>query len=160
MTRNTAFAGQAIRCLYSDATDQNTGIVITADNGYKYYLCVVPVSTPYKWSGTLRVGGVLTTGGYLVCRYQWSDPVLTANEQNVQPYVDVTLSMDEQNYQVVTSADSSTSSLAGSLTACPSAMTVTDTSTSPPRAISVGVVHQDCRLANPSRLTECTAPTP
>lgn len=163
ITRNTAFSGQPIRCLFSDATDQNTGALITADNAYKYYLCVVPVSAPFEWSGTVRLGfaaATLSTNSFMVCRYQYVQTDITPNERNVQPYDRVNMSMDEQNYQVVTSSNSTTSSLAGSLTACPAAMTVTDTTTTPSRAISVGVVHQDCRLANPSRLVECTAPTP
>lgn len=163
ITRDTAFSGQAIRCLFSDATDQNTGALITVDNGYKYYLCVVPLSAPFEWSGTVRLGftaATLATNSFMVCRYQYVQTDITPNERNVQPYDRVNMSMDEQNYQVVTSAISTAASLKGSLTACPSAMNVTDTTTTPSRAISVGVVHQDCRLSNLSRLTECTIPTP
>ena len=159
LTRNTAFAGYNINCLYSDAADQNTGSVITVNNGYKYYLCVVPVSAPFLWGGTLRLGGVSTTSNYMVCRYQYAQTDVTANERNVQPYVNVNLSMDEQNYQVVTSSSVVASSLAGLTTACPAAMTVTDTTVTPSRAVSVGVVHQDCRVQNPNRATECPAAT-
>jgi prepilin-type N-terminal cleavage/methylation domain-containing protein len=155
LTRDQPFAGQAIRCLYSDATDQNTGSVITANNGYKYYLCVVPVSDPFLWSGTMRLGGVSTSTNYLVCRYQYGAQAgLTANERNVQPYNQVNLSMDEQNYKVVTSSNSGATSLVGSTSACPADMTVTDATLG---SISVGVVHQDCRTQNPSRATECPA---
>jgi type IV pilus modification protein PilV len=159
LDRNTAFFGQNIQCIYSDATDQNTGALITADNGYKYYLCAIPLSAPGLWSGTMRLGGVPTTSNLLVCRYQYVQTDITPNERNVQPYVDVNLSMDEQNYQMVTSGNTTAASLAGSLTACPSAMNVTDTSVSPSRAISIGVVHQDCRVQNPNRATECPAAT-
>lgn len=154
ITRNTAFAGQGIRCLYSDATDQNTGAVITADNGYKYYLCVVPLSAPYLWGGTMRLGGMAPTltSNFMVCRYQYTQTAITANERNVQPYVDVNLSMDEQNYQVVTNTSPAAISFVGSTTDCPAAMTVA--------GVSVGVVHQDCRATNPSRATECPASSP
>lgn len=152
ITLDQPFTGQAIRCLFSDATDQNTNALITADNGYKYYVCVVPLTAPFLWSGTVRLGSVPTTGNQIVCRYQYTQAGLTANERNVQPYVNVNMSMDEQNYQVATHGASPASSLAGSTTACPSGMTVT--------GVSVGVVHQDCRLANPSRATECPIASP
>ena len=152
ISRNTAFAGQAIRCLFSDATDQGNGSVITADNGYKYYLCVVQLSTPFLWDGTVRLGGMLTNSNLMVCRYQYTQTAVTVNERNIQPYVAVNMSMDEQNYQIVTSGSTSTSSQAGSTLACPSAMTVT--------GVSVGVVHQDCRTQNVNKATECPAPTP
>lgn len=155
LTRDTAFAGQAIRCLWSDATDQNTGSVITADNGYKYYLCVVPVATPFEWSGTMRLGGVPTTGSNIVCRYQYSDPGLTANERNVQPYSRVNLSMDEQNYRIVTTSINTASSLvtANNNTPC-SGLNLTDATLG---TVSTGVIHQDCRSVNPNRATECPA---
>lgn len=152
IVRNTAFSGQNIRCLFSDATDQGNGSVITANNGYKYYLCVVPLSAPFLWSGTVRLGGVPTGSNLMVCRYQYTQTAVTANERNIQPYVDVNMSMDEQNYQIVTSAIASSASLAGSTTACPAAMTVA--------GVSVGVVHQDCRTQNLNKAAECPAPTP
>ena len=152
ISRDQPFTGQGIRCLFSDATDQNTNALITVDNGYKYYVCVVPLAAPLLWSGTVRLGGVPTTGSLIVCRYQYTQTAVTVNERNIQPYVNVNMSMDEQNYQVATHGASPTSSLAGSTTACPSGMTVT--------GVSVGVVHQDCRLANPSRATECPIPSP
>jgi Tfp pilus assembly protein PilV len=153
LTRNTAFSGQAIRCLYSDATDQNTGVVITADDGYKYYLCVVPVSTPFFWGGTLRLGGVVTTSDYLVCRYQYSEAALTANERNVQPYASVDRSMDEQNYRIVSSNSNAGSTLTGTTAPC-NALNLTDSVLG---TVSTGYVHQDCRSANPARATECPA---
>lgn len=153
VVRNTAHPTQGIRCLYSDATDQGSGVVITADNGYKYYVCVVPLEAPFTWGGTVRLGGVLTSSNYLVCRYQYTQTDITVNERNIQPYVDVGLAMDEQNYQVVTSGDLTSGSIKGFTgpTYCP-AMTVP--------GVSIGVVHQDCRALNPARATECPAPTP
>lgn len=152
ITRNQPFTGQGIRCLFSDATDQNTNALITDNNGYKYYVCVVPLQAPILWSGTMRLGGVPTTSGLIVCRYQYTQTAVTPNERNIQPYLNVDLSMDEQNYQVATNNSNSATSLVGSTTACPSAMTVP--------GVSVGVVHQDCRSANPSRATECPMPSP
>jgi Tfp pilus assembly protein PilV len=151
VTRNTAPTGtnSGIRCLYGDATNQNSGSLITADNGYKYYICVIPLQTPFTWSGTVRLGGVPTTGNYIVCRYQYTQTTVTANERNIQPYVSVDASIDEQNYLVTTSNNNTNGSIAGSTTACPSAMTVA--------GVSVGVVHQDCRTRNPARATQCPA---
>lgn len=153
LTRNTVFTGQAVRCLWSDATDQNTGSVITSDNGYKYYLCVVPVAAPFQWSGRLRLGGVLTTSNYVVCRYQYSGAGLTANERNVQDYVNVDMSMDEQNYRIVTTSINTASSLvtANNNTPC-AGLSLTDATLG---TVSTGVVHQDCRAVNPTRATEC-----
>lgn len=142
VSRNTPHATEGIRCLFSDATDQNTNVTITADNGYKYYVCVVPLAAPNLWGGTVRLGGVPTTGNYIVCRYQYTQTNITVNERNIQPYVDVGLSMDEQNYLVTTSA-------AGT---CPAAMTVT--------GVSVGTLHQDCRTSNAANhATVCPAPS-
>ena len=162
VVRNAALTGQAINCQFSDAVNQSTGLLLTAadpgyNNGYKYYLCVIPLDTPFTWGGTVRIGGVSTTSNYLVCRYQYTQNTVTANERNIQPYVNVNQSIDEQNYQIVTSSSTSTSSLAGTVTtACPNTgaqnMTVA--------GVSVGVVHQDCRSLNPSRATECPAASP
>jgi prepilin-type N-terminal cleavage/methylation domain-containing protein len=142
--RNTAHATQGVRCLYADATDQGNGTLITADNGYKYYVCVVPLESPFTWSGTVRLGGVLTSGDYIVCRYQYTQTNITANERNVQPYAGVNMSMDEQNYLVTTSSSAT----------CPSSMTVA--------GVSVGVLHQDCRSSNTAGYlaTNCPAPSP
>ncbi len=119
----------------------NNGATI---NYYKYYLCVVPLEGSLLWSGTVRLGGVPTTGNYIVCRYQYTQTNLTANERNVQPYLDVNTSMDEQNYLVTTSATAT----------CPSSMTLT--------GVSVGVLHQDCRSSNTAGYlaTNCPAASP
>jgi hypothetical protein len=137
-------------CLYGDATDQGTGAVITANNGYKSYLCAIyrsPASPTFAWSGRMKLGGVSTTGSNIVCRYQYTQSSITSNEQNAQPYLNVNTSLDEQNYLMATSNSNSASSLVGSTTVCPAAMTVS--------GVSVGVVHQDCRLNNTARATEC-----
>lgn len=146
VTRNVAPASAspnaAMRCLFADATNQNTGVTITADDGYKYYVCVIPLDSPFTWSGTVRIGGVSTASNYIVCRYQYTQTSVTANERNIQPYVNVNASIDEQNY-LVTTSNSAT---------CPAAMTVS--------GVSTGVLHQDCRLTNAARFTACPAASP
>jgi type IV pilus modification protein PilV len=148
LTRNSdppagAFSG--IRCLYGDATDQNNpGTVITSNSGYKYYICVIPLATPFTWAGTVRLGGVPTNGNYIVCRYQYTQTTVTVNERNIQPYVGVDMSLDEQNYLVTTSNTAT----------CPTSMTLA--------GVSTGVLHQDCRSSNsPGALaTACPAASP
>jgi prepilin-type N-terminal cleavage/methylation domain-containing protein len=136
VSRNAAHATEGIRCLLAPATDQNDGTTIIA--GYQYYVCVVPLESPFLWSGTVRLGGVPTSGDYVVCRYQYTQTNIDANERNVQPYVNVNKSMDEQNYLVTQSAGGT----------CPLAMTVP--------GVSVGVLHQDCRASNPgNHATDC-----
>lgn len=149
ITRNTAPTGtnSGIRCLFGDATNQNTGAVITVDNGYKYYLCVVPLNTPFTWGGTVRLGGMTTTSTYIVCRYEYTQTTVTANERNVQPYVDVDRSIDEQNYLIHSTGDSNPSDAS-----CPSAMTVS--------GVSVRRLHQNCRSNNASVATACPAASP
>jgi Tfp pilus assembly protein PilV len=140
ITRNTAGA-QPIKCGFGDAVDQNTNALIP---NYKYYICVVPVNTPYSWDGTMRVGGVATTGDYIVCRYQYTQTTIDVNERNIQPYVNVGKSLDEQNYLLTTSASAT----------CPSSMTLS--------GVSTGVLHQNCRSANSAGYlaTHCPAPSP
>ncbi len=138
IARNGVLAGQNIRCRFGDAIDQNSNAVIA---NFKSYLCVVPLSTPFNWGGTIRLGGVPTTANYIVCRYQYTQTDLSSNEKNIQPYVGVNLSIDEQNYLI-------TRSTAGN---CPAAMTMT--------GVSLGVLHQDCRSTNTAAnlATNCPA---
>jgi Tfp pilus assembly protein PilV len=152
ITRTDA-ASQGIRCDMSLAVSQATGATLDS----MYYLCVVPVvapsaSVPASWSGTFRFGGVSTSSNYIVCRYQYTDGDSDANDRNVQPYVNVQDALDQQNYRLATHNSGSSSSLSGSTSACPSAMTVS--------GVSTGVVHQDCRSANSARATECPAVSP
>lgn len=146
ITRNTALAGQAIRCQFSDATDQNTGAVIS---GYKYYLCVVPLDTPFNWGGTIRLGGVTTSGNYVVCRYQYAQSDLDSNERNVQPYTTVAKSIDEQNYWITSSNASP------SICTTSPVLNVTDIYGN---VVSAGVEHQNCRSSNSANhATVCPA---
>jgi Tfp pilus assembly protein PilV len=142
---------QGIRCDISAAVNQATGTTLDT----RLYLCVIPVATPSSgaanWSGTWRFGSVSTSSDYIVCRYQYTSASSNANDRNVQPYVDVQETLDQQNYLLTTNNSNSSSSLAGTTSAC-SAATVSGTST--------GVVHQDCRSANSARATECPAVSP
>lgn len=135
---------EAITCTFADATDQNSAGV-TIEN-YKYYVCVVPLEAPYLWDGTIRIGGVRTDTNYIVCRYEYTQTAVTANERNIQPYVDVNMSLDLQNYLLTTTSSSSPTN-----SSCPSSMTVT--------GVSVGRLHQNCRSDNASVATACPAPS-
>jgi Tfp pilus assembly protein PilV len=134
-------------CTYSRATNQNNGTFVSAFEDlarFHYYLCVVPTdgtSTPANvWSGTIRIGGVPTTANYYVCRYQYN-AAENVNARNVQPYVDVASSIDNQNYYVTNDSSGSCSSItiSGHVT---------------------GVLHQDCRTSNSARATACPAASP
>jgi prepilin-type N-terminal cleavage/methylation domain-containing protein len=140
ITRNTA-GSQPINCGFGDAVDQNTNATI-AD--YKYYICVVPVDTPFNWGGTMRIGGITTTGNYIACRYQYTQTTIDSNERNIQPYTSVAKSLDEQNYLLTTSSSAT----------CPSSMTVA--------GVSAGVLHQNCRSVNSVGYlaTNCPAASP
>jgi Tfp pilus assembly protein PilV len=140
ITRNTA-GGQPIKCGFGAAVDQNNNASIA---NFYYYICVVPVNAPLEWSGTMRIGGVLTTGDYIVCRYQYTQTTVDVNERNIQPYTAVAKSLDEQNY-LLTTSDTAT---------CPSAMTMT--------GVSLGVLHQNCRSTNTAGYlaTNCPAASP
>jgi len=143
LTRNAPATAQGIRCQISDATDPNGGGAITADYGYKYYLCVIPLSAPSTWAGILRMGGLSTTADVIACRYEYTAATLDTNERNVQPYVDVRSSIDAQNYLITSSAGG----------VCPAQMTVA--------GVSAGVLHQDCRASSAgSHATACPPASP
>jgi Tfp pilus assembly protein PilV len=122
---------RSIECSFNDAIDQNTGVAMS---GYKYYLCIVPVTTDGTWSGTMRLAGMASGTNYLVCRMQFAAAAgLTANARNVQPYSQVNDSLDNQNYIITTSGS------------CPT------------QSGLVTTLHQECRSSNPSRTTDCPA---
>ena len=147
ITRNAA-GNTGISCQFGDATNQNTNATIA---NYKSYLCIVPLAAPttaliangpYNWSGTVRIAGPsawnISGNNYYVCRYQYTatNSLTDVNQRNVQPYVQVNKSIDQQNYLVLTT-NNATSAVAPT---CPSSMTVA--------GVSVGVLHQDCRSAS------------
>jgi len=156
IVRNAAGA-TGITCQVGNAANQNTGVIIP---DYKYYLCVIPLAAPfpalatngpYNWSGTIRIAGPLAWNAignnYYVCRYQYaaSASLTDANQRNVQPYVQVNKSIDQQNYLVLATPNV----ISTATPACPASMTVA--------GVSSGVLHQDCRSAsNPlSYATTC-----
>jgi hypothetical protein len=123
--------GRTPTCTFGNATDQNTGQTIA---GYKYYLCILPMTTDGSWSGTMRFTGMASGTNYLVCRFEYAPTAgLSTNERNVQPYVEVADSLDGQNYVLTASAS------------CPS---VSGLQT---------VAHQHCASSNPARATDCPA---
>ncbi len=124
----TTNGGSGISCSFSDAQNQNSTTTTVLD-GYKYYLCVIPVAaTNGSWSGTIRLGGVSTSSNILVCRFQYAaDNDLNSNERNVQPYSTVTESIDNQNYYLATTNSGSSNP------SCPTVDTLQTT------------LHQDCR---------------
>ncbi|MDO8250785.1 MAG: InlB B-repeat-containing protein [Rhodoferax sp.] len=147
IARNAAGA-TGISCQFGDAVNQTTGVVIT---DYKYYLCVVPLaaptpalttSGPYNWSGTVRIAGpaVWHDSGnkYFVCRYQYvaTNSLTDVNQRNVQPYVAVNKSIDQQNYLIATTSNATSTDDP----TCPSSMAAS--------GVSAAVLHQDCRSAS------------
>lgn len=127
-----------VTCSVSDAFDQNSpdtngnGIIDPAERvliaGYKYYLCVVSVpAAGATWSGTIRLSGMSAGTDYLVCRVQYPAAAdVGANERNVQPYVNVGASLDNQNYVISTASS------------CPQVQSLATT------------LHQNCRSSNPN----------
>lgn len=140
---------KTIACSYSpttQATDQNTGSAVAGV--YRYYLCVVPITSGGTYSGTVRLAGMTagTSGAatsntnWLVCRFEYPASTLwpNDNERNVQPYASVGSSLDSQNYYIVSSSS-------GASNPCP---TVSVTTGNGPSQQTFGVqtkLHQDCR---------------
>jgi Tfp pilus assembly protein PilV len=137
---SSAIPSPGIKCAYGRARDQNTGVLLAA-NQY-FYICVVPLSSSSNpastWSGKLLLGGIPigSSDKYWVCRYQYSSPSLSSNASNVQPYDRVTETIDLQNYFI----DS------GNTVSCPTATNGTTV-----------VLHQDCRNSNANKATDCPA---
>ncbi|MCB8745434.1 InlB B-repeat-containing protein [Rhodoferax sp. U2-2l] len=159
ITRNAAGTND-ITCQFGNAVDQNTDASIA---NYKSYLCVIPliepspaitVKGPYNWSGKILISGPSNWNAsgnpYFVCRYQYAATVVLTdvNQRNVQPYVEVNKSLDQQNY-LVGGTNNSTSTTQPT---CPTDMTLAN--------VSLGVLHQDCRSAsNGAHATDCPLAT-
>lgn len=129
--------GRSISCSYAVAQDQTTSAFILSSH---YYLCVIPVATTNgSWSGTVRLGGIPTSANYKVCRFQYdglaSDSSDVQNQRNVQPYVRVSGSLDNQNYYIENSSSNS----------CPVVQNVQT------------LLHQDCRNSSTPSVTNCPA---
>jgi len=128
-----------VDCAVDTATNQNTDATLS---DYKFYLCVIPVSTPVadggSWSGRVHLSGMNTGTDYLVCRLQYPTTATgTSNQRNVQPYTSVAESLDNQNYIITTATD------------CPS---VSNGTTS-----LLTIEHQNCSSSNASRAADCPA---
>jgi hypothetical protein len=94
---------RTIECSIGDAVDQNSGQTIS---GYKYYLCIVPVTTEGTWSGTTRLAGMASGTNYTVCRMEYPTVSgLSDNARNHQPYSAVEDSLDNQNYIITTNVN-------------------------------------------------------
>lgn len=121
-------------CQYRDAFNQSTGAAIA---GFKYYICVLPVTnTASGWSGTFRIAGIPTTANLVLCRFEYpASAFITDNERNHQPYSNVTQSLDLQNYILHSSSTGACPVLGGLQT----------------------VPHQDCRSSTADRTTQCPA---
>jgi len=133
--------GKTISCIYRVASDQETGAEIPSSH---YYLCVIPVTptgTGSAWSGRVRLGGVTTSSNTKVCRFQYfANSSTSDNLRNVQPYSNVSESLDNQNYHIENSNGED----------CP----ILDTETLIARGSLVRtVLHQDCRGTFLSGLT-------
>lgn len=151
ITRN-AVGAVGITCQFGNAVDQGTGAAIA---GYKYYICVIPLTAPatppstngpYNWSGKILIAGPSVWHGsgnkYFVCRYQYAaaNDLTDVNQMNVQPYVNVNVSLDQQNYLIATTSSATPT--------CPTSMNVA--------SVSTGVLHQDCRSAfNANYAADC-----
>lgn len=144
-----------ISCNVQDATDQNNGALIA---NWKSYICVIPLApsspgVPYDWSGTIRVSGPNGWHGasskYYVCRFQYTatNTFTDPNLRNVQSYVAVNKSIDQQNYLLATTNNSTDTSQ-------PTCNTISEMNVS---GVSTGVLHQDCRGASNSAgyATQC-----
>ena len=118
----------------SNATDQTTGQTIA---GFKYYLCVVSMPADgTAWGGNVRLAapGLHSGGNLRVCRFQYpAGNGVTANQRNVQPYVQVAESLDSQNY------------------------VLTDTGACPTVSGLVTTEHQVCTSGNAARASDCPA---
>lgn len=138
--------GKVISCAYGQARNQNTGVAIA---NFHYYVCVIPVAVNGSWSGTVRLGGIPAgSSGYNVCRFQYAESAFAGpNARNVQPYVNVKDSLDNQNYYI-TNAN-----------ACPSVASNTGSVGTPSDSAIAGslqlqtTMHQQCRDSAAATLT-------
>lgn len=120
-----------VQCSFADATDQNSGAVIA---GYKYYLCILPITTGGAWSGIVRLTGMSSGTDYRVCRFEQPAAAgITDDQRNVQPYSGVNESLDNQNYIVTTAGG------------CPTVNSL------------LTRLHQTCVGSGATRIAECPA---
>ena len=140
--------GKTISCVYRVASDQVSPFAEIPS--FHYYLCVIPVTASganSTWGGTVRLGGVLTTSTNKVCRFEYAaSSFASPNMRNVQPYISVSDSLDNQNYYIDSSG------------------TTCDTLTSAGGSLANGgsvvtTLHQNCRSdASPTTTNTGTCP--
>jgi Tfp pilus assembly protein PilV len=129
---NGIIGDEATTCSVSAAIELSNNPSIA---GYRYYLCVISVATSgATWSGTTLVAAPALSAGsdVLICRFQFpAASGISSNQRNVQPYVGVAESLDNQNYLITGNAS------------CP---TINNLSTTQ---------HQRCISSNANRTVDC-----
>ncbi len=150
--------GKTISCIYTRATDQNDLLpppTATPELAH-YYLCVIPVTPGGTYSGTVRLGGIAVDSNNKVCRFQYAASVnLTANMQNIQPYVNVNESLDTQNYYI---ENSNTTYNNPNPNPCPTVVSGSGGTVANGAALAT-TLHQNCRSsASPTTGATGTCP--
>lgn len=98
----TGFVGTGTpECTVGNATDQNDGTTLLT--GYKYYACLIQPTTtsPRTWTGRTDLTGSFA-GGTKTCRYTTSAST-TDNNNHPATYTAVDRSLDNQNFNVISS---------------------------------------------------------
>lgn len=109
----SGFAGKPSttpECTVGNATDQNNGT--TALTGFKYYACLIQPTetTPRIWTGRTDLTGTGLTSGKKSCRYT-TDTATTVNNNHPATYTSVDRSLDNQNFNVISSGNCPTGSV-------------------------------------------------
>ncbi len=134
------------KCILGPAIDQNDEITQIA--GYMYYVCLMAVpKSGDPWSGTVRIAG-LASADVRVCRIQFTSQAVTDDERNEQPYDEVRMSLDNQNYLVAASGAGACADMGGAL----------DTPFVPLPSIATLELHQDCTAAASSETRNANCP--
>ncbi|MDD2846370.1 MAG: prepilin-type N-terminal cleavage/methylation domain-containing protein [Rhodoferax sp.] len=140
----TPTSNNATECQFDIAINQNTNTEII---DYKYYLCLISWPAPggdtpdnqvYQWNGTMRLAAPSTWNSsstkYYVCRFQYAETstLKDPNQRNVQAYVNVNQSIDQQNYFAAYTTGNPS---------CNGTKMNVD-------GVSTGVLHQDCKSSD------------
>lgn len=135
----TGIAGAGAKCHLGKAIEQGDASAPIAS--HRPYLCLLPVpSAGSPWSGTIYLAG-LANAGVRVCRYQFKSAEVTDNERNQQPYDNVRMSLDNQNYMIAPQQSGP----------CPNLIRPEDA------PLAELIEHQDCTSENPVEPTQCPA---
>jgi type IV pilus modification protein PilV len=130
-----------------------------AAGGLSTYICLIPLADSNSyWYGNVVINGVPKTANDIVCRYQYIDSALTANQRNVQPYTQVSDSIDNQNYYIGTST---TTGSTNTTATCPSIAQSDPTLSTAGAAAQAATVnltlHQNCRSTVDTLSTRATS---